>query len=263
MKSRIIKYKNYTIKFFTQPEMKILPGQLAFFFVLALVPTLTIISYFAKIFAVSLNELSAYYDFGSNVDFKSLLEPIEIKGNIMRILIIFIMAVYISSNGMHSLIITANKIYGIKNYNFFKARLKSLLMILIIVLLFMVVLVLPVIGNILLHILSNIPKYGVILTIIKLLRYPFLFLIIFIFIKIIYIIAPDKKINHKNVNVGATVCSLGWIIATSIYIYYIMNFANYTNYYNALADFAALMILVYILAYIFVLGLALNFSEEN
>lgn len=263
MKSKIIEYRNKLIKIFMQPEMKILPGQLAFFFVLALVPTLTIISFFAKPLAVSLNELGAYYDLGRNVDFKSLLKPINIEGLSLKYIIILIVTMYIASNGMHSIIVTANNIYGIKEYNFFKARLKSILIMFLIVFLFMIILVLPVLASIILDILSYIPKYSLILAVLKLLRYPFLFLVIYVFIKIIYIVAPDKKVNPRSVNIGSLFCSLGWIIATSVYIYYVKNFANYFNYYNALAQAATLMLLVYILAYIFVIGLALNFKTEN
>ena len=95
------------------------------------------------------------------------------------------------------------------------------------------------------------------------LRGPLSWLIIFIFIKILYTMAPDKNIPSKNVNYGATFTTIGWIIATSIYSYYIANYAHYNYFYGGLANIVILMLWVYLLAYILVIGMALNVQTEE
>ena len=53
-----------------------------------------------------------------------------------------------------------------------------------------------------------------------------------------------------------------WIIVTAMYSYYISHFANYALFYGGLANIVMLMLWVYFLAFIFVIGMALNQKEE-
>ena len=47
-----------------------------------------------------------------------------------------------------------------------------------------------------------------------------------------------------------------------MYSYYINHFANYALFYGGLANIVMLMLWVYFLAFIFVIGMALNQKEE-
>ena len=75
--------------------------------------------------------------------------------------------------------------------------------------------------------------------------------------------APDKKIPSKNVNGGAIFTTIGWILSTSLYSYYISHYANYSIFYGSLANIVILMLWVYLLSYIFVIGIAMNYHEEQ
>ena len=55
---------------------------------------------------------------------------------------------------------------------------------------------------------------------------------------------------------------MGWIVATAIYSYYINNYAHYSTIYGGLANLVILLLWFYLLAYIFVVGIALNYREE-
>ena len=67
----------------------------------------------------------------------------------------------------------------------------------------------------------------------------------------------------SNVNYGALFTSFGWVIITTIYSFYINNYANYSVIYGGLANLVILLLWFYLLAYIFVIGLALNYREET
>ena len=54
------KFLRRILKILGQPEMLILPGQLAFFLLLAIVPTFTIIAYVASFFNVSIDFASSF-----------------------------------------------------------------------------------------------------------------------------------------------------------------------------------------------------------
>ena len=57
---------------------------------------------------------------------------------------------------------------------------------------------------------------------------------------------------------GAVFTSLGWILVTAIYSYYVNHFANYDIFYGGLSNLIIMMMWIYIIAYIFVIGIAIN-----
>ena len=79
-------------------------------------------------------------------------------------------------------------------------------------------------------------------TVINLLQGPITWLIMYFFIKILYTLAPNKKIKSKSVGYGALFTSFAWIIITYIYSYYINNIAYYSTFYGSLANIVILML---------------------
>ena len=73
--------------------------------------------------------------------------------------------------------------------------------------------------------------------------------------------APDKKIASSQTTYGALFTTIGWIISTAIYSFYISNIANYSLFYGSLANIIILMLWTYLLAFIFTIGLALNYNR--
>ena len=57
---------------------------------------------------------------------------------------------------------------------------------------------------------------------------------------------------------GAVFTALGWILVTAIYSYYVSHFSNYDLFYGSLSNLIVMMIWIYILAYTFVVGIAIN-----
>ena len=54
---------------------------------------------------------------------------------------------------------------------------------------------------------------------------------------------------------------MGWIIATYIFAFYITRIASYNVVYGNFANILILLLWVYILAYLFVVGIALNVND--
>ena len=90
------------------------------------------------------------------------------------------------------------------------------------------------------------------------LKWPIAIIVIFILIKVLYTLAPDKKIPSKYVNKGVMFTTIGWVIATSIYSFYATNIANYDLIYGSLSSIMVLLIWVYVMSYILVIGIAIN-----
>lgn len=247
--------------------MAILPGQLAFFFVLAIVPTITLISYGASLLNLSTDVI---YDFLANAfseDIAAMLLNVPESASGIGLVITMIVGYYTASNGPASIIITSNAIYGEKQTGFFKRRLKSIIMTIFLVLLFIFMLIVPVFGDKIIELFEYVDLNSSITdkvtTIIRLLQGPVTWLIMYFFIKILYTIAPNKRIKSKNVGYGAIFTSISWIIITYGYSFYINNIAYYSTFYGSLANIVMLMIWIYILAYVFTIGMALNYRKEE
>ena len=92
-------------------------------------------------------------------------------------------------------------------------------------------------------------------------KYPLILLILFINIRSMYIIAPDRDIPAKTTNIGSIFTTLGWILSTEIFAFYIDRFARYDVFYGSISNILVLLLWVYLLAYIYVFGMVINASE--
>lgn len=252
---------------FWRPEMLILPGQIAFFLFLSLVPTITLIGYACSYLNVSNNIVQTLISNVLSSEVASLVTPILTATKITPTFFITLgIGYFIASNGMSSIIVASNTIYGIKDSGFFKRRLKAIIMELVIVILFLFIIVFPLLSTSIINLLHyfnlDAETTSIIARCFNLLNGPLAWLIIFFFIKTIYALAPDRKIPSRHVNSGAIFTTVTWIVVTYAYSYYISNYANYSLFYGSLANIVILMLWVYLLSYTFVIGMAMNYHEE-
>lgn len=252
-----------------RPEMAILPGQLAYFFVLAIVPTITLIGYEAALLNLSTDVIFDFIGSAFSPDIANmLLNATGMSGGKgIGFFLVVIIGYFIASNGPASIIITSNTIYGEKQEGFFRRRLKALIMTFVLVLLFIFMLVVPVFGNKIIELFKyvniNATVTSNVESVIKILQGPITWLIMYFFIKILYTMAPNKKIRSKSVGYGAIFTTFSWVIITNIYSYYINNIAHYSTFYGGLANIVILMFWFYLLAYAFTIGMALNYRKEE
>lgn len=267
VKKKLVAYfKNFKNALF-KPEMLVLPGQLAFFFILSIVPTITLIGYGAGLLNLSTDVIYNFLTTAFNKGIASALvvNPSHALG--FKYIITIIIGYYFASNGAASIIVTSNTIYGIENTSFFKRRLKAFLMTFIIILLFIFMIIVPVLGSRITEMIAYVNmKQSVtdkILSVFNFLKGPITWFIMFIFIKMIYTMSPDKKVESRYVNKGAIFTTIGWVLATNIYSYYIGHYAKYDVFYGGLANIIVLMLWFLILAYILTIGIAVNHKVEE
>ncbi len=250
----------------SKPEMLVLPGQLAFFFLLAIVPTVSLIAYGISLFHVS-------YDFITNFITKSFGG--EIAGLVMPIvqdvrltpafLITLLVSFYTASSGASSIIITSNQLFEVQNTGFVKRKIKSIFMTFILVLLLVFLLLIPAFGSKLVDLIkfvnlnNNVTTF--ITVFIKVSQGPISWFFTFFLIKIIYSMAPDAAISSVYNTKGAIFTSVGFALATWLYSFFVNHFAHYDILYGGLAHFVVLMIWLYLLATIVAVSLAINCEE--
>ena len=143
MKKRIDRAKTSIKDFFTnfhkvvrRPDMVVLPGNLAFYFFLAIIPIIALISYGASILNLSTDYLYNFMAKSFSSEVAGLILGVNLSNNTgIHFFIISIIGFYIASNGANSIITTSNAIYGIKNKSWTGRRIKAFGMTLLIVIL--------------------------------------------------------------------------------------------------------------------------------
>lgn len=250
----------------TRPEMKILPGQLAYFLVLSIFPLLTLLGYIiSKITLLSAPFLSIVQRIIPG-NFATILLPFltdsHITGNIAIVVIVGFILV---SNGAHSIIVTSDELYGIDHGDYIKRRIKAFFMIVILLFLFLFVLVVLAYGNIIINHVISLDIFSdvrdKIYIIFVLIKWPTAFIMFFWILKLLYTIAPDEQISSRFMTKGALFTTVCWIVVTFCYSYYVSNFANYSLFYGSMSGIIVMMIWVYMLSFIFVMGIAINAEE--
>lgn len=241
-------------------EMRILPGQLAFFIVLAIFSIFPLIGYIGSNFITQgiINSIENTLPSAVSTILKSLMDT-EKSG--FSIIGFVICSIYFASDGCNAMIITSNVIYKIKNDNIIKQKIKSIIMTLILITLLIFIVLVPAFGDLILSVIKDHYPGKVIDTIIVgygLLKYPISFILIFLDIKILYTLAPDKRIPSYYTNYGALLTTILWIVITRGYAIYLNNINTYNIFYGSLANVVIVLLWIYLLAYVFTLGMALN-----
>ena len=245
------------------PEMLFLPGNLAFFLILSLAPLISLFGLVASSLSLSTSSITNYVsNFLPKEVIEILLPFIDGSGINITNIVLVIIGFFVASNGPDSIITASNFLYKTENKNYIYRRVKAIFMTFWLLLLFVFVLIVLAFGSFILNKLLSFGVLGEFISnnyiIIILIKTVIAFIIIFITIKVIYTIAPDKTIKSKYVNYGALFATFAIIIITTFYSIYVNNVAHYDIIYGGLANIAILMLLIYIISYIIVLGIAIN-----
>lgn len=268
MKNKINTFSTNFMALIRRREMSILPGHLAFFFVLSVVPIISIIVYIATSFNLPVKVFADFIEKSFSTEMAALLSPM-VGSRVVSIKSIFVILVafFLASNGADSIIIASNEVFNINSSNYLRRRVKSIVITIILIILFTFILVVPLFGSSILKLLGffhisreTLSIFEVLYSIIKI---PLSILVIFMFIKLVYTIAPDERVPSRYVNKGAVFTTISWIFMTTIYSYYVNNIASYDIYYGGLSNIIILMLWFYLMASVFVIGLVLNYRNIN
>lgn len=246
-----------------RPEMRILPGQLAFFFVLSLIPLVALVGTIGSKFGLSIdsiqNILETTLPSGVIGLFMPTTQPQDLNFNLI---VFFVAAFILASSGLYSMINTANEIYKVESKGEIRKRIKAIVMTLILIMLFLFLILVPTFADTLLTTLSNSISNQQVVTIVRgvyqLCKYPLALALLYFNLKLLYTLAPDKEISSRSTIPGAAFTTIMWMISTKIYMLYVEYFSHYDLFYGSMSNLLILLWWVYILSYIFTLGLSFN-----
>lgn len=264
VKSRTKKIFDIFIKTMSNPVMQILPGQIAFFFLLSIFPIILILGVFLPFFSVSIVSIKDFIEASFPADTSKIIMPlIEGKSFDINIIILILSSIYLISRCTKSIVVASSTVYSADYNNQVENIVKSVIITILLGLLFVFIAVISVFGGRILNVLSIKFDIGNMIDIYNILRWPITFFVMFFIIKIVYTTAPNKKIKSKSVNFGALITTTLWIIFTAIYSYYITHFSSYNIFYGSAANIVILMLWIYLLSYIFVLGMVINVTVSK
>ena len=268
MKGNLKKYIKEIFNALKRREMAILPGNLSFFLVLSLIPLITLLVYFASLFSISIENVIVLLNKVLPEDFAIIVaDIISGKGFDGSVGTFVIIAIMVATNGTYALIKVSNSLYNFDDAQELKDRIKALMILFVIIMLFLFLLIVPIFGNQILGIIKNVDGLSKLISniefIFNIIKWPFTFLIIYFNVKLIYCMSPSHKIKSYTTTYGALLTTILWIVATYIFSYYLKHFARYDILYDNLSSIIILMIWIYMLCYIFVLGIAINSTRYH
>jgi len=241
-----------------------LGSQLAFFFLLSLFPLL-----------LSLITLLPYLNLDESQVFLFIREYAPenvyqlIKGTLDEILenrnggllsIGLLATIWSASKGMNALTKALNRSYFVEETrSFIVSRGMSVVFTIALIGVLLVALLLPVFGQQIGMLLFS--YFGLEEGFLKLwnsLRWIVPPVLIFLVFTAIYWIVPNMKIRLKSAFPGALFATIGWIVTSLAFSYYVGSYGNYSKTYGSIGAIIVLMLWLYFSAIILMLGGQLN-----
>jgi membrane protein len=241
-----------------------LGSQLAFFFLLSLFPLLiflfTLLPYLDLDQGQILLFIRDYAPESVAILIENTLSEILKNRNGGMLSIGALATIWSASKGMNALTKALNLSYATEEKrSFFIARSMSIVFTMMLIAVIVVALVLPVFGQqIGVFVFSYLGFKVGFLTLWNNLRWVIAPVLIFIVFSVIYWIVPDLKIQLKSVFPGAAFATVGWVLTSLAFSFYVGSYGNYANMYGSIGAIIILMIWLYFSAIILMLGGQMN-----
>jgi membrane protein len=176
-----------------------------------------------------------------------------------------LLTIWTASSAFKAVIKSVNKAYNfIEDRSFVKLSIISMIGILALALIIILTLTMLVFGNIIGDYIRNKqPFYEIELILWNIFRYGLVIIIMIAIFIAIYTFAPAKKLIWKKVIPGSIFSTIGWILVSFVFSFYIDNFSNYSRFYGSLGAVFILMTWLFLISIIFILGVEINYVAEE
>nr|WP_300006035.1 YihY/virulence factor BrkB family protein [Tissierella sp.] len=272
MKIKPIVFLDQLIFRIKDDEVFVTGTQLTFFLILSIFPfiimLLNIISYTPFIKQNTLNDLIFYLPTATQELFRGFVSEIARTSSQELLSVAAVLGIWSSSSGIKFLMKAINKAYDYREHRgYFKLRFMSMIftvaILLLIVLVFLTLIFGEVLTNRLFSILGISSFFSTLWSYIRILI-PLLYMILMF--ALLYKYSPSKKggqpITFLSTLPGAIFTTLGWMITSILFSYYVNNFGRYAITYGSLVGVILLFIWLYISSIVIVLGGEINATLE-
>ncbi len=176
-----------------------------------------------------------------------------------------LLALYLASNGMVSLMNAFNSIYKTKeNRSWFRQRIIAFGLIFMLAGVMVLSIVLLVVGQVILGLISelviDIDSLPININQVLILRFIVLAIVFLISIASIYYFAPAVHFMWHFFSVGSIVATAFILLISYLFSYYIANFGTYNTLYGSIGVMLALMIWLFLFSIVLLVGYEINAS---
>ncbi len=207
--------------------------------------------------------LSEFLPAGAYEATKDTLEDLIKNQNSGLLSFGFIFALYLATDGMHSVIDSFNlSIHANDSRNFFVIRLISILLVFILTLLLVISIALIVFSEVAINYieLHNILNNHLLLYLLIIGKWIITLSLFFFAYSFIYWLGPDSKNKFRFFSAGSTFATLFSIIISLGFAFYVNNFGNYNKLYGSIGTVMVVMLWMYFNAIVLLLGFEMNAS---
>jgi membrane protein len=178
----------------------------------------------------------------------------------------FFSSIYLSTNGINSLISSFNKSH---HYVETRKPVQQYIVSLILVFTFAMMVIISITLIIFTkNMLDDLVPYGLIkkpsiVLLIKIGQWIIISALFFLVISFLYYVGPANKNNWRFVSAGSTLATLLSLLATILFSYYVNKFAHYNKVYGSIGTLIVIMLWLYFNSMILLIGFELNASIDN
>ncbi len=175
----------------------------------------------------------------------------------------FLFAFYLASNGVNSMVIAFNDTYhALKKSTFIETRLRSFLLLFIIVFLMIITIGLIVFSSAITSYLitNNYVSNTYLIYILKAIKFIILLLVFFLGISSIYYFGNTRSKKFRFMSAGSTLATLLSLLLSTGFAYYVNHFTSYNKVYGSIGTLIVIMLWLYFNSLVLLIGFELNAS---
>ncbi|WP_071396140.1 YihY/virulence factor BrkB family protein [Bacillus tuaregi] len=245
-------------------------AQLSYFFLLSLFPLLIFLMTLFPYLPINqedlLNLVRDFAPLGTIELIENHLEQVSKKNGALLSFGV-IGTIWSASNGLNAIVKALNKAYGVKEErSFLRTRFMSIFLTFAMIVVILVALILPVFGkHIGMFLFAQFELSAQFIAVWNALRWLVSSVIIFVIFIGLYWLAPNKKVACRTAIPGAAFATIGWILTSFAFSFYVSNFGNYSATYGSIGAIIVLMVWLYISGIIIIIGGEVNayFSSDS
>jgi len=261
----------YILKKMRDPYYAGAPAELAFFFLLSMVPLTIVLGELLGVFSISINWLYTLIEQYASFQVAQSLAPYLTYKPAGTINILFILlAIWASSRGQYSLLRISNYAYehGGISYSYLHERLRAIKTVILTLFLIAFSLVILIYGESILKVIAiyfhqTFSMEFKVRNVWLVIRWPIAVAIYFLTITYTYAVLPAEKLKLKAVMPGALFSSASILVASLAYSWYLREATGNAVLYGSLASVVALLVWFYILGFILVIGIHVNLAWRD
>jgi len=256
-------FKNFLIRLLTTANMPSIAAQMSYYLMLSFIPAMIfIISIASKLYLPAESILSYLELIMPRTAFEAISAAIhEVLSSNINIATL-LLSLWFIMLGIRGVIIGLATSYPDTNHrHVVKLYVLSFIFAILLVIMIIASLILIVfgkhLGNLIIHFFN--PNADSILFG-RVLSYIIVFAILIFSFSLLFKHAPNIKLRFKDIYYGAIFTSLGWIVASMFFSFYINNFSRYGLIFGSLGGIFVFLLWLYLTTIIILIGNEINVS---